>query len=780
MASNQAAKKRWRLAAAGLLVAAITALALAWTAYNVIHTVNGQSEYYQVHDYYAENQVMLAADPAEGWTQGILAGPDTPLYGVRLYFSSLDRVVHGTLYVDLLDESGQRLTGAALDMTEILGLDFQGIVFEQPVFPEKDATRYTLHIYYEPATAEDVLGLVYGTGPMPQEVELDENQIPFVPDPDAAVSANAANPAFPLTGSTVQPEGGATAALQYITNYSGSIGLWLCIPVTVVLFAAVMGAWWLIFCKKAGAAACVAYAVAALGLAWSLITPPMAAPDEYTHLAGAYSMASRMMGQPGVETGYDNWGKGTYTLPMRSCDAPYMRNKSGEVGVFGYKQILDHPGGFGNSGQLTERVDVVAPSNPLPAQYLPQALGILLARLLGLGFYPMLWMSRLFSVACYTALTALAVKIAPQGSKEIFGAAALLPMGLSLAGSFSADTTVLGMAFLFTALCVSAMTEKKQGSIGRCAALLVLAALLAPAKAIYLGMVTLVFPIGAEQLGGKLRSRIFKALVCVAALAGWLMANGETVAYTFRSVDTERIRLAVLPALVLGALCGIAWYKLHKKRWFKWAALGACGLILLAGGGTAVWVLANSGQTFTPEELAAGIQPNGESIYTFSVGYILSHLSQTVKLLANTITEQLPVYLQGLVGALPGEPIVHKLTLSWSLTILLLLVPVCASVRRAEQPARLNRPARWVMGLVALSVAGLMVVAALIWTPINATTVFGVQGRYLLPVLPILLLLLGEQNAFCARRDVSRGVRCAAVFVSAAAALQSFALFCGA
>ena len=102
MASNQAAKKRWRLAAAGLLVAAITALALAWTAYNVIHTVNGQSEYYQVHDYYAENQVMLAADPAEGWTQGILAGPDTPLYGVRLYFSSLDRVVHGTLYVVMI------------------------------------------------------------------------------------------------------------------------------------------------------------------------------------------------------------------------------------------------------------------------------------------------------------------------------------------------------------------------------------------------------------------------------------------------------------------------------------------------------------------------------------------------------------------------------------------------------------------------------------------------------------------------------------------------------
>ncbi len=780
MAWNQTACKRWRLVAAGVLVAAVTALALAWTSYNVIHTVNGQSEYYQVHDYYAEDQVMLAADPAQGWTQGILAGPDTPLYGVRLYFSSLDRVVHGTLYVDLLDESGQRLTGAALDMTEILGLDFQGIVFEQPVFPEKDATRYTLHIYYEPATEEDMLGLVYGTGPMPEEAELDENQIPLVLDPDAAISANAANPAFPLEGGTVKPEGGATAAMQYITNYSGNIGLWLCVPVAVVLFAAVMGAWWLIFWKKASAPVCVAYAVAALGLGWALITPPMAGPDEYTHLAGAYSMANQMMGQPGAQMHYDDWGREVYTLPMRECDAPYMRDRSGEIGVFGYKQILDHPGGFGNSGQLTKEVEVVAPANPQAVQYLPQALGILLARLIGMGFYPMLLMGRLFSVAAYTALAALAVRVATQGSKEIFGAAALLPMGLSLAGSFSADTMVLGMAFLFTALCFAGMAENKPVSLVRQAALLVLAALLAPAKAIYLGMVALVFPMKTENLGGKLRSRVFKTLVCAAALIGWLLANGSTMAYMLRSVDTERIQLAIPPALILAAACWVAWYKLHHKRWFKWAALGACGLILLAGGTTVLWVLANSGQTLTPEEMAAGIQPNGESIYTFSIGYMLSHPSQTIKLLTNTVVDQLPVYLQGLVGALPGEPIVHKLSLSWSLTILLLLIPVCASVRQSEQPVRLTRPVRWVMGLVTASVVLLMVAAALIWTPINATTVFGIQGRYLLPVLPMFLLLLGEQGAFCTRRDVSRGIRAASVFVSAAAALESFALFCGA
>ncbi len=778
MAKLNALLRRYRLVWAGLLAAGITALALAWTGYNVIHTVNGQSQYLQVHDYYDENQALTASDPAAGWYQTIQAGPDTPLYGIRLYFDTFDRVVRGTLHVDLENGDGTVLASGVCDMTEILGRDFQGIVFDHPVFPEADGTVYRLHVYYAPETSEDVLGLIYGTGPMPQQVELDENGIPVVADPAKAVSANAANPAFLLVDAAAPSGLSATAAMQYIINYSGGVGILLVAPVALLLFAAVMGGWWLIFCKKAKPHQSFAWFAASLGLTFALVTPPMAAPDEYTHLAGAYSMANQMLGKPAVQLEVDENGKTVYLLPMRACDAPYMRSRSGEVGVFAYKAMLDHPGGFGNSGEVSQTAQVVAPARIQPVQYLPQALGIVLARLLGLGFYPMLLLGRVFSVACYTALMTAAVRLTPVG-KRLFSAAALLPMGLELAGSFSADTTVLGMAFLFTALCLKGMQEKTPLGLPEKAALLVVAALLAPAKAIYILLVGLCFFIQAENLGGKLYSRLFKLAVSAAALASWLMMNLETLVYMLRSVDTERIRLAAGPAVILAALFGFAWYKWGKKPLFRKAAIG-CGLLAVAAAGcVAVWVLGNSGQTLTPEELAAGIQPNGESIYTFSIGYMISNPDTTLKLLLHTVSQQLPVYLQGLVGALPGEPIVHGLELSWTLTLALVLVLLCASLRQNDQPARLTVTQRWGAGIIVVGVALLMVAAALIWTPINAVTVFGIQGRYLLPVLPLILLLIGENGAVCTRRNIARGTAAASGFVSAAAILQAFALFCG-
>ena len=770
--------QKYKLLWAGLLVAGITALALAWTGYNVIHTVNGQSQYLQVHDYYDENQVLTATDPHTGWYQTIKAGPDTPLYGIRLYFDTFDRVVRGTMHVDLLDTADQVLSSGVCDMTEILGKDFQAIVFDHPTFSEQDGTEYRLHIYYEPEKPEDVVGLLYGTGDMPK-VELDANGIPVIEDPMQAVSANAANPNFPLIDPLKEKNVKATAAMQYVTNYSGGIGLPLFVPIAGLLFIAVLGGWWLIFCKKAKPHMSFAWFAVMLGLTYTIITPPMAAPDEYTHVAGAYSLANQMMGQPTAYMDYGSHGQEQYYLPMRACDAPYMLKKSGDIGVFAYKQILDHSGELHNDGAVTEIVSVVAPARIQPIQYLPQAIGMMLARLLGLGFYPMLILGRVCSVIVYTTLMTLAIKLTPIG-KNLFYAAALLPMGLELAGSFSADTTVIEMAFLFTALCLKGVKEKKPMSIAFQAAILILAALLAPAKAIYIVLIGLCFFIKAENLGGKLRSRVYKLLVCAAAVASWLFTNFETLHYMMRSVDTERIRLAMVPAAVLIIVFAAAWYKWHDKALFRKITACAAVVVVAAIGVVGIWVLGNSGHTLTPEELAAGIQPNGESIYTFSIGYMISNLGPTIKLLINTVTQRLPVYLQGLVGALPGEPIVHHLEISWTLTILLVMVLLCASLRKQDEPVRLNVKMRWAFGFIVAGVALLMVAAALMWTPINAVTVFGIQGRYLLPVLPLLLLLIGENGAVCTKRDISRGVCAASGFVGSAVLLQSVLLFCGA
>lgn len=57
--------------------------------------------------------------------------------------------------------------------------------------------------------------------------------------------------------------------------------------------------------------------------------PALVAPDEYTHLAAAYELASRL----GGETPADDNG----CLLVRESDAPHFGTRSGGIGILAYK-----------------------------------------------------------------------------------------------------------------------------------------------------------------------------------------------------------------------------------------------------------------------------------------------------------------------------------------------------------------------------------------------------------------------------------------------------------
>ena len=77
--------------------------------------------------------------------------------------------------------------------------------------------------------------------------------------------------------------------------------------------------------------------------------------------------------------------------------------------------------------------------------------------------------------------------------------------------------------------------------------------------------------------------------------------------------------------------------------------------------------------------------PNGDSIWTFSFGYICRNIPATVKLLLRTLPEQGALWLQGLLGTTLGEPIVYRIDVSWLLGVGLLLA-VLAAAGRTNQP----------------------------------------------------------------------------------------------
>ena len=127
------------------------------------------------------------------------------------------------------------------------------------------------------------------------------------------------------------------------------------------------------------------------------------------------------------------------------------------------------------------------------------------------------------------------------------------------------------------------------------------------------------------------------------------------------------------------------------------------------------------------------IQPNGDSIYTYSAGYICRNLPATVKLLLRSIPEQGALWLQGVLGTVLGEPIVYRVEVSWLLGIGLMVALTAAALPADSEPRIQALTARGKLGtaFVVLCVVGLTFFAALNWTPINYTTVFGVQGAVL-------------------------------------------------
>ena len=358
-------------------------------------------------------------------------------------------------------------------------------------------------------------------------------------------------------------------------------------------------------------------------------------------------------------------------------------------------------------------------------------------------------------------------------------AVGLLPGCLQQAASFSPDALVLGLAFAFAAHCLGMVWADGPVRPAEAVPLLVLAAALGPAQAVYVLLVGLVLLVPTRRFAGLPRwaEPGLKRGVAAAALAGWSIYNLEYVRYILRDVNEIAVfgLAAAAILLLLSARPAWNWWKSRPARTRR--ALAAGAVLLLAAAAFAALKALHLGGDLTPEQLAEGMQPNGDSIYTWSVGYTLRHLPALAKLLVGTLCAKLPQLLQEMMGACPGEPIVYGAELSWAITIGLLFTTLLAACRPVGTPARLERGTRLVPALALLGVCGLLVLACLTWTPVNYTILFGLQGRYFLPVLPLALLLWGENRWLGLGRDLTRPLALAQAALCGLAALQTMALF---
>ena len=728
---------------AAALAAWCTVLLCRWVGYDLQERLGNTPSYEIINDDYSQ----IIDIPAEGLTQAMPLKAGQPFYGVRFKFST-----HGQLYksgmtmVEAYNEAGEQILFAAGNFLNIWDDTFTEFTCNEAYIPDHDETL-TIRLYNESAW----------DGPL--GVWASEGEVSGMP--------------LSVTdGDTLN----ATMAMQRVSDFTGSwpaaLAARLQKPLAAAVFIAV-----LLAMLHAPLYLFVPAVGLALGVTFTYVTPALVAPDEYTHLAAAYELASTWSGQ----TAADEDGN----LLLRECDAAHFGTKTGDIGVLAYKnEAIAETSEPGSPDVLTTHSEVKAGQGS--GSYLAQALGIRLARAQGKNFYTMLLYGRLANLILYLLLAALAVWLAPTSLHGLFACVALLPMPLQLAASLSPDAAVLGLVFSFTALCLRLRGEKAVW--WQKILLIVLGGLTAPGKAIYLPVILLCLLIPAENLtydgnptvkflGEELPGGCcIHAATLVLAFCFWLAANLNAVAYAARDMNTTVLVTAAAAAAVLLVLALAAYLKLHKHpKVFFWCKV-AFAAVLVVGAAGGVYAVSHTGGGLDPDQLTM-TYPNGDSIWTFSFGYICRNIPATVKLLLRTLPEQGALWLQGLLGTTLGEPIVYRIDVSWLLGVGLLLAVLAAALPRQDEPALLGRRSKAGTAGICLCVVLAVLAAALNWTPINYQTIFGLQGRYLLPILPLALLLVKSGKKLALRRDASRAAALCTSTLTMLTLLQGFGLY---
>jgi uncharacterized membrane protein len=166
--------------------------------------------------------------------------------------------------------------------------------------------------------------------------------------------------------------------------------------------------------------------------------------------------------------------------------------------------------------------------SPLP--YLPQALGIAVGRLIGLGPLYLLYMGRLFNCLAALGLVGLAVTSMPF-AEELVILVGLLPMSMFLYASMSPDSAVIACALLFTALSLSASTRGAWGP-GELVMAAAVASVFCSVKPVYAPMLLAGIVPGLFQPGKAarvIRSHAILLAVALGITAGWLLFARSTM-----------------------------------------------------------------------------------------------------------------------------------------------------------------------------------------------------------------------------------------------------------
>ncbi len=397
------------------------------------------------------------------------------------------------------------------------------------------------------------------------------------------------------------------------------------------------------------------------------------------------------------------------TLMTMRADDTQELRSAADLSIFNYQQVMQELFRPTNDATLVP-YDIERLSIAEPFYlYIPTILGITLGRLLGVNYITLIFLGRIFNLAAFATLMSTAVALMPK-YKQIMMAVALLPSCLHLASSFSYDSTVIASSAVFIAYCL--FLAKKETPIlkRQIAGLAAVGFLLAPMKAIYL------FIIG----------------FC-------------------RIIPTNRFKTKIGYYLALFSVLGSAA--------FAWLRQVPTIMVFAT-----TWDDVES----APPPLVSYVETE---FYDF--WYILGHIQDTIKLFIASLQENLPLYLSQMVGGEMGEPILSELTIWQPIVFVLFTLLFLSTAMRQDETPLLNGFQKAISVICMLCVCAALSYVMISWTPRRYDTIWGMQGRYLIPMLPLLLLTV-QNGVLYIKKDITKPIILGMVCCSIAAAVNVF------
>ena len=552
------------------------------------------------------------------------------LTGVAIKFANVDKKATGIIEIELLDSNSKLVERWKLDCA-ILQTDGYCNVQLKKDIKVKVGEKYELIIR---PRLQDGKGLA---------LELSRPSV--------------------ITGhANVKGEKNISLSLAYkLYDGDGSALKYLIVAIIITALVAMLGSF--LMMKKGKIASTFVVMTFFIGCIYIFVLPPFAVPDESAHFVTVYSKSNKLLGKEVT----DKEGKviadsnmGLYFIREEyPTKESYIRFVKGALGK--------------NSDTITTKEGLANPLNVKAIGYIPQIIGVSIARILGGSGEQILLIGRLFALLWYCFVMYFAIRIFPFNKMIIF-AVGLLPMTIQQVCSFSYDSILLGLCFFLISYILWLIYTKESVEIK-------------------------------------------DVLILVCAISGIVM-----------------IKYIYIP--IIGLLLLVPKQKFNFRVNRKKIALYMFGMLSI--------VEIVSKMTLITEAAEKNMQIRSDGLYKYSIGYIMSNLGDTLVVVVRTIFEKLSFFVESMIANPLGWvdiQVPNIIVMGFAIVLIFSAIPNHISKKTTKKLMIMS-------GVIVILVSGLVLAAMLIsYTYVGSDIILGVQGRYFLPVLPLILLIIqGSKN----------------------------------